>query len=152
MVVFSYLILMMAVMLWVLRIVAAITTTLGTDFPLAVFNMTVEIILLFSTFFCFLFILRRRIIGALVYMFSYIGYFGTYLYTTITTGGITPDDYINVLVSIFCIIIPILIFLDIGLNRNQKNFNLHKKTDWFYNNKDFDRKFDDRADRNQYKF
>ena len=27
----------------------------------------------------------------------------------------------------------------------------NKKTDWFYGNKDFDRKYDERADKNQYK-
>ena len=27
-----------------------------------------------------------------------------------------------------------------------------KKTDWFYKNEQFDRKFDERADRNEYKF
>ena len=27
-----------------------------------------------------------------------------------------------------------------------------KKTDWFFQNKDFDRQYDERADRNQYKF
>ena len=27
-----------------------------------------------------------------------------------------------------------------------------RKTDWFYKNEQFDRQFDDRADRNQYKF
>ena len=28
----------------------------------------------------------------------------------------------------------------------------NRKTDWFYGTTDYDRKFDDRADRNQYKF
>ena len=152
MVVMSYILLMMAGMLWILRIAATITTTLGTEFPIAVYNMSIEIPLLFITFFSFLFIFKRKIIGALVYMLTYVGYFGMFLYNIINKGDITPDDYLNILISILCVIIPIFIFLDIGLNRNQKNVSLDKKTDWFYKNKKFDREFDERADRNQYKF
>ena len=85
-------------------------------------------------------------------MLTYVGYFGMFLYNIINRGDITPDDYLNILISILCVIIPVFIFLDIGLNRNQKNVSLDKKTDWFYKNKKFDREFDERADRNQYKF
>lgn len=152
MLVFSYLTAMMGAVIWVLRIVVAIMTTLGKEFPITSFNITIEVILLFVTLFCFLFIVKRKILGALIYMFSYVGYFGTYLYTKISSGEIIPTDYSNILISVISIIIPILIFLDIGLNKNQKNFSLNKKTDWFYKNEQFDRNFDERADRNQYKF
>lgn len=152
MVVMSYILLMMAGVLWILRIAATVTETLGTEFPIAVYNMSIEIPLLFITFFSFLFIFKRKIIGALVYMLTYVGYFGMFLYNIINKGDITPDDYLNILISILCVIIPVFIFLDIGLNRNQKNVSLDKKTDWFYKNKKFDREFDERADRNQYKF
>ena len=152
MVVMSYLTIMMGVAIWVLRIMVAVTTTLGKEFALTAFNINVEVILLFVTLFCFIFIVKRKIIGALVYMLTYVGYFGTYLYTKLSSGNIMATDYPNILVSILSVIIPIIIFLDIGLNRNQKNFSLHKKTDWFYKNEEFDRKFDERADRNQYKF
>ena len=152
MVVMSYLTIMMGVAIWVLRIMVAVTTTLGKEFALTAFNINVEVILLFVTLFCFIFIVKRKIIGALVYMLTYVGYFGTYLYTKLSSGNIMATDYPNILVSILSVIIPIIIFLDIGLNKNQKNFSLHKKTDWFYKNEEFDRKFDERADRNQYKF
>lgn len=32
-----------------------------------------------------------------------------------------------------------------------KKFSTYKKTDWFYKNEEFDRKLDDRADKNNYR-
>ena len=80
MVLISYFTLMIAVVLWIVRIVATIMANLGTEFPITVFNISIEIPLLFITFFSFLFILKRKIIGALIYMISYLGYFGIFLY------------------------------------------------------------------------
>lgn len=41
---------------------------------------------------------------------------------------------------------------DLILDKNRKAHPVDKKTDWFYKNKDFDRQYDERADKNQYKF
>ena len=73
-------------------------------------------------------------------------------YSYIFSKDLIQDNYLNIIVSILCIAVPIFVFLDVGLNRNQKNFGLHKKTDWFYNNEQFDRNLDERADKNQYKY
>lgn len=152
MAVMSLINLCMAVVLWILRIVATIISTLGKEFPITVFNSNIEIALLFVAFFCFILIAKRNIIGALIYMISYVVYFGINLYNIFTAGEIEPTEYLNIFIAIVCIILPIIIFLDIGLNRNQKKLFKNKKTDWFYKNEQFDRKFDERADRNQYKF
>lgn len=61
-------------------------------------------------------------------------------------------DYINVFISIIGIILPFIIFVDIGFSQSsKKTTNKTKKTDWFYQNEEFDRKYDERADKNQYK-
>lgn len=148
----SLLLVIFAFAFWVLRIIATITTTLGMDFFIISYNVTIEIILLFVTLFSFLFIVKRKIFGALLYMVSYIAYFGNYIYSVISNKAITTIDYPNLLVSAVGIMISVLIFFDIGLNRNQEDISSHKKVDWFYKNKDLDRKYDERADRNQYKF
>lgn len=44
-----------------------------------------------------------------------------------------------------------LTFLDILVNKNRNLGSGTKKADWFYKNEDYDRKFDERADRNQYR-
>ena len=42
--------------------------------------------------------------------------------------------------------------MDIFLNKDRKGSTKDKKTDWFYTNEQYDRKLDERADKNQYKF
>ena len=48
---------------------------------------------------------------------------------------------------------PILLLDDFmsELDKNRKNNPKDKKTDWFYKNEEFDRKLDDRADKNNYR-
>ena len=55
------------------------------------------------------------------------------------------------LCTVMGIIIPLLIFFDILLNKNRTIGTGAKKEDWFYANEEYDRKFDERADRNQYR-
>ena len=42
--------------------------------------------------------------------------------------------------------------MDIFLNKERKGSTKDKKTDWFYDNEEYTRKLDERADKNQYKF
>lgn len=153
--VFSYLITMFAGMFWLLRIVVAFTYSLAIDFPIVPLNFATEIILLFLTLVCMIFIIKRNIIGALVYFVAYGLYFGTDFYNgimNIINGQTVISDYLSLFVSFIGVIIPLLIVLDIFLNKDRTGVARDKKTDWFYKNKEYDRKFDDRADRNQYKF
>lgn len=151
MVVISYLLTMMAFIFWGLRIIVAMATKFGSDFPITCMDINMEIILLFVTLFSLIFIVRRRIIGALIYLISYVGYFGTFLYKTLQTE-VTIDQYLNIFVMMLGIFLGVSIFFDIGLNRNRKEIFGTKKTDWFFKNEQFDRKLDERADTNQYKF
>ena len=41
--------------------------------------------------------------------------------------------------------------LNVLLDKNRKAHPVDKKTVWFYKNEQYDRKFDERADRNQYR-
>ena len=50
------------------------------------------------------------------------------------------------------VLIPLFTFLDIALNKHRGNFGADNKTKWFYQDDKYDRKFDERADRNEYKF
>ena len=56
--------------------------------------------------------------------------------STFVTG---KSPYKNVLVN------------DLLLDKNRKENPKDKKTDWFYKNEEFDRKLDDRADKNNYR-
>lgn len=61
-------------------------------------------------------------------------------------------DYLGLFLSTLGVIIPLLTLLDIAINKNRKGSTKDEKTDWFYQNKEYDRKLDERADDNQYKF
>lgn len=153
--VFSYLITMLAGVFWILRVIIAVTYTLEIDFPVIPIDFNAEIILLFVTMLCMIFIIKRNIIGALVYFVAYGLYFGNDLYNgvmNIINGQALGSDYLSIFLSFMGVLIPFLIVIDIFLNKDGTGNVKDKKTDWFYTNEEYTRKLDERADKNQYKF
>lgn len=97
-----------------------------------------------------LFIVKRSMLGGLIYLAGNGLYFGTSIFNSIV--GDSGINYVNIFFDMLGIILPILIVFDLLLDHNRKEHPVDKKTDWFFKNKDFDRKLDERADKNQYKF
>ena len=156
MTIISYMLTVFGVILWIFRAVVCVLFTNEIDFIIQPLNLTFEIILLFATIPCIVLVFKRNIIGAACYMAIYVSYFGTAIYNTmnsiVSTDGMNVGGSIDLLVSIIGIIIPVLTFFDILLNKNRKSIiGKNSSTDWYYKNKDYDRKFDERADKNQYK-
>ena len=156
----TWMLVMFMAMFWVLRIIIAFTYEMGGSFGgIEPFNQTMEIILLFVVLACMLLVVKRKMIGALIYLLAYGMYFGTSLMTGITTvmsstAEITPASmglYLGTLVSLIGIALPLAVLLDLLLDKNRKLNPKDKKTDWFYQNEQFDRKMDDRADKNNYR-
>lgn len=153
--VFSYLITMFVVIFWLFRVIIAITYTMDIDFGIVPLNINMEIILLFVVLGCMIFIIKRNIFGAIIYFIGYGLYFGTDLYNgimKIINGEASVINYASLFISFIGILIPLLTVLDIFLNQNRKGSVKDKNTDWFYTNKKYERKLDERDDRNQYKF
>lgn len=153
---FSYMLTVFGVILWLFRSVVCALYTSGTDFIIQPLNVTFEIILVFATIPCIVLVFKRNIIGAACYMALYVSYFGTAIYNTmnntVSADGLNVGNSLDLAVSIIGIIIPVLTFFDILFNKHRKSVIGGKKsTDWYYKNKDFDRKLDERADKNQYK-
>ena len=101
------------------------------------------------------FIIKRNIIGALIYFVAYGYYFGNDLYNNvinIINGETGAIDYLSVFISFIGVLIPFLTVMDIFFNKERKGSIKDKKTDWFYENEEYIRKLDERADKNQYKF
>ena len=151
---FSYLLTFFGIMFWGYR--AWITLMFQTKHDMAVtpINVTWEICLLFATIPCLIFVFRRNIVGAAAYFALYVTYFGDALYQTFVNNqasGLDTSSAMNIFCALLGILIPFLTFLDVLVNRN-RNLGLgNKKADWFYKNSDYDREFDERADRNQYR-
>lgn len=150
----SYLLAIFMVMFWVFRIVVAFTTTMGIDIGFTPMNMNVEIILLFVTIPCVVLVVKGKLLGAILYLISYGAYFGVDFYNIfigIMNGSTTLVEYSKAIVSFIGIVIPIAVFFNILVEKNRMAHPVDKKTDWFYKNEEFDRKMDERADKNQYK-
>ena len=151
---FSYLITFFGALFWVFRVIVALLYQLDIEFFAEPLNLNTEILVLFLTIPCFLLVLRRNIIGAAAYLALYFSYFGTALYNIIMqlpNTGLTLVNSSDILLLSVGLLIPLLTFLDIMVNKNRVGFHGDKKTDWFYTNKAYDRQFDERADKNQYR-
>lgn len=152
---FSYLISFLAILYWIFRIVVCFNFSLAKEFPFLPLDFNQEVILLFLSIPCFIAIFKRNVIGSCLYFGLYGIYFGQAVYnqvTTIITNGATPTAVIEAVIMACGVLIPLFSFLDVLLNKNRVGTGLTKQTDWFYKNEKFDREFDERADRNEYKF
>lgn len=148
-------------MFWVLRVIVAVSYELGGSFAgIVPYNSTLEIVLLFVVLLCMILVVKRKVIGGLIYLIAYGMYFGTSAVNgimTIVNGNIDlvasagGSTYLNLLLSIVGLILPIAVVLDLLLDKNRKLNPKDKKTDWFYTNEAYDRKLDDRADKNNYR-
>ena len=154
----TILLVMFVAMFWVFRLIVAFMHEIGQDLGgIEPFNQQMEIILLFVVLICLILIVKRKIVGALIYLVAYGLYFGTDLVSGITNlfnqgeGLIDIVLYMNVFISLLGVVLPIAVLFDLLLDKNRKAHPKDKKTDWFYANEKFDRQLDERADKNNYR-
>ena len=147
----TYLFVIFMIMFWVFRIIVAVCFNLGINFIVTPMDLNFEVILLFLTFISLILVVKRSVLGGIIYLIGNGLYFGASIFNAISqTQG--TSDYMNIFISFIGIVLPLLVLFDLLLDKNRKAHPVDKKTDWFYKNKDYDRKFDERADRNEYKF
>lgn len=152
----SYLAIMFAVMFWGFRVVVAVTTSLNIDFGMSPADLITEIIVLFITLACLVFIVRKRVIAAVIYAITYGWYFGKdVVNAVIQISQGTPlatSQAFEIFISFVAIVIAFITLVATALSNVKTGTTQDKKTDWFYKNKNLDREYDERADRNNYKF
>ena len=150
---FGYLMTALAGIFWLFRVIVAFCATTGKAFSVVPLNVTAEIVVIFISF--IVLVLKRKMLGAIIYMIAHFAYFGVDLYKAINAiieEGANISNYPNLLISAIGVILPFVIFANIGLNTGKKSAGNNKNTDWFYKSTEHDRVYDERADRNQYKF
>jgi len=151
----SYLIAIFILMYWLFRVIVAVMGSMGLDFIVEPIDNNIEIILLFIVLICVPFIFKRKLIGAIIYLASYGWYFGRGLVENImrivNNETLTMQTYTDMFFSLIAIALPIMALFDILLDKNRKKNPVDKKTDWFYKNEQYDRKLDERADKNNYR-
>ena len=149
----SWLLTIFIIMFWVLRLIVAFTYSMAIDFPIKPLDFNVEMILLFVTFFAILFIVKRKIVGGIIYVIANVYYFGTYAsdFINVSSANVDMDALTNLVVVAIALILSFGILLDLALNKDRHEGKDDKDTHWFYKNEKYDRKLDERADKNQYR-
>ena len=142
----------------ILRIIMTITNQQGNPLEgIVIENLGLEIALIFLTLLCIVFVVKRKMLGAIIYVVSYGWYYGLGLLNTmygvlIEGEKLAIGNSIELLISAIGVILPIMVLIDTLADKTRKTYHTDKQTDWFYKNEQYDRKFDERADRNEYKF
>lgn len=152
----TYLLVMFMVLFWILRIIITVSAQFGGDFMgVTPIDNNFEIILLFAFLLCAILVAKRKLTGALIYLVLHAIYFGgdiTAKIELLTNGETLSIGQISdLMLSIIGIILPLAVLIDLLLDRGRKEHPVDKKTDWFYKNEKFDRKLDERADKNNYR-
>ena len=151
----TILLVMFVVMFWIFRMIVALMAELAIDFAgIVPLEMKTEIILLFVVLLCLIFIVKRKMVGALMYLISYGLYFGIFLFNNISnllSGDISLELSLNAFISLIGLALPVAVLFDLLIDKNRKAHPVDKKTDWFYKNEQYDREMDERADKNNYR-
>lgn len=152
----TYLLVVFMMLFWVLRIVITLASQLGKSFMgIVPMNETFEIAILFLTLLCVVLIVKRKMIGSLLYLTIHAIYFGgdvtNKLNILARNETLILAQSTEFMYSLIGIILPLAVLLDLLLDKNRKMNPKDEKTDWFYKNEQFDRKLDDRADKNNYR-
>ena len=154
----TWMLVMFMILFWILRVVVAVAYELKWNVAgLMPLNQNMEVILLFVVLLCIILVVKRKILGALLYLLSYGLYFGStvieniQVLTNAITGTVEIGTYSNLFMAVIGIILPIAVLLDLLWDRERKENPRDKKTDWFYNNEQYDRQLDERADKNNYR-
>lgn len=153
----TWMLVMFMIMFWIFRIIVELATELNMEFGFVPLNQQMEVILLFVTLLCIILVVKRKLLGALIYLLSYGMYFGVDLVNNVKMmlepmeGPTDITIYTGTFVSLLAMILAVAVLLDMLVDKGRKANPKDKKTDWFYKNEQYDRKLDERADKNNYR-
>ena len=150
----SWLVTIFIVVFWIFRLVISYLYAMGEEVVFKPLDINTEILVLFISFFSILLIIARKKLGGILYFISYAYYFGIDAYNgimnAINQSG-SMESYASTLVSFVAIILAISALMDVFFNNDRHEGKDNKDTHWFYKNKKYERKLDERADKNQYR-
>lgn len=153
----TWMLVIFMIMFWIFRIIVTLTSELNIDIGFVPLNSQMEIILLFVTLLSIILVVKRKIVGGLIYILSYGMYFGVDLSNNVmklleqSEIPVGMTIYTSTFVSLLAMILAVAVLLDLLVDKSRKVNPIDKKTDWFYKNEQYDRKLDERADKNNYR-
>lgn len=157
----TWLLAMFMVMFWLFRAIVALCTQFSIEFMgIVAYNFNWEVIILFGTLLSILLVVKRKMIGSLLYLGLYGVYFGEHFIANIITliqgqGVLDISFSMNLFVDIVAIVLAIFVLLDMLVDKGRKANPIDRKTDWYFKNEKYDeelKKRDQREDQNEYKF
>lgn len=149
------------VMFWLFRTIVALCTQFSIDLlGIVAYNFNWEVIIAFATLLCILLVVKRKLIGALVYFSMYIVYFGEHFITNIMLivqgqAAVTMSFSTNLISDLVAILLALFVLLDMVVDKGRKANPIDRKTDWYFKNEKYDEELkarDQREDKNEYKF
>ena len=157
----TWLITIFMVMFWLFRAIVALCTQYSIDLlGIVAYDFNMEVMIAFATILCILLVVKRKLIGALLYLALYGIYFGEHIFTNIIPfiegeGTITMDLTMNLLSDMVAIVLALFVVLEMLVDKGRKENPIDKKTDWYFKNEKYDEELksrDQREDKNEYKF
>ena len=137
----------------IFRVVVAVKAQAGEAFLIKPIDINVEIGLIFISFICILLVMRRLKVGGVIYALTFFAYFGVDLYNQLMNllngNEMSISIGMNSISSLFGIIMGILALMNIASYKVKATKDV--KTEWFYDNKKFDKEKDEREDHNNYR-
>lgn len=150
----NYLIIMLTVLLFIFRLVVVFTSALGIEFMVQPININYEIALLFVMILSIILMSKNKLLGPIILVLASLAYYGPTLLEQITimsSNTVSMELAVQVIISVVCIVIPIFAFFIIAFAKEQEKRPVDKKTDFFYKTDRYDREYDERADKNNYR-
>ena len=149
----SYLFSMCAVFFWVFRLVVSFAPNINLNLPFVSENLIIEIIILFISLLGLIGIFKRKTFLTAVYLASYFAYYGYEIFNIVSNsqGILASGDTKNIVIYSLGILIALLNFLDVLLNKERKGSTKNVNLDWYYSEGNFEREKDERVDQNRYR-
>ena len=152
----SWLIAFFIIIFWGFRVIVAITGQMGVEFMVKPYDNTAEIILLFVVLAIVPFIFKRKLLAAIALLGVYGWYFGFLgllpnIMSIVNGETLGVDTYMSMFVALIAITLAFVALFDILFDKARMKNPVDKETDWFYKNEQYDRKLDERADKNNYR-
>lgn len=157
----TWLLAIFMVMFWLFRAIVALCTQFSIDMlGIVAYNFNWEVIIAFATLLCILLVVKRKMIGSLLYLMLYGVYFGEHFISNIITivqgqAVLSTDIVMNLLADLVAILLALFVFLDMIVDKGRKANPIDRKTDWYFKNEKYDEELkarDQREDQNEYKF
>ena len=157
----TWLLAIFMVMFWLFRAIVALCTQFQIDLlGIVAYDFNWEVTISFVTLLCIILVVKRKMIGSLLYLMLYGVYFGEHLITNIMsivggTSGLTMDLSLNLIFDLVAVALAIFVLLDMLVDKGRKANPIDRKTDWYFKNEKYDEELkarDQREDKNEYKF